>query len=474
MICIAGLWPGAALAQSPVTVTIDAEAPGAAIPDDFIGLSFEISNVLPDTNGNYLFSAQNKPLVSLFTTLGVKNLRVGGGTAEMPAYAVPGPADIDKLFAFAQATGVKVIYTFRLLNGDMTQAAALAKYMEQHYAAQIAFLSIGNEPDWRSYHNKDPKITNYPSYLSRWREFSAAIIEAAPTSKMAAPDTGSNYPVPNALDTDYNGESWTQRFASDEKNSGFLVAVLQHDYVGQGAKAVSIQTAIDAMLSKNWVVTNYPALYDNILARVQREDFNYRMTECNDYTGGVDGASNAFASALWALDYMHWHAAHRALGVNFHNKRWIFTDTIYPGPSGDFQINPKGYGLKAFDLGSHGSIKPVAIANPEGINLTAYAVGSADKLYVTLINKSHGVGAREAHVTIVSPGMARNVETIFLTAPNGDVTARTGVTLGGASITSDRPWLGKWESLASEKPGQCLVKVPAASAAIVKISTDKI
>src|SRR5580698_1923263 len=50
---------------------------------------------------------------------------------------------------------------------------------------------------------------------------------------------------------------WTQRFADDEKNSGILAAILQHDYVGQSAKGVSVPTAIDAMLSPDWVTVNY-------------------------------------------------------------------------------------------------------------------------------------------------------------------------------------------------------------------------
>lgn len=40
-------------------------------------------------------------------------------------------------------------------------------------------------------------------------------------------------------------------------------------------------------------------------------------------------------------------------------------------------------------LGSHGYVEPVAISNPRNINLTAYAVGDAHDLYVTVINKTH-------------------------------------------------------------------------------------
>ncbi len=295
LICAGAIWAGAALAQSPVALAVLATSPGIAIPADFSGLSFETSNLLPEKKGKYFFSAENKPLISLFTTLGIKSLRVGGGTAEIPKYAVPGTADIDKLFEFAQAAGVKVIYTLRLLNGDPMKAAALAKYIEQHYPAQLTCFALGNEPDWNLYHKADARITDYPSYLSRWREFAATIVQAAPSATFGGPDTGSNHPVPNAEDTDFNGESWTRHFADDEKGSRIVVAAFQHDYIGQNARGVSVEMAIDAMLSSKWMTEDYPALFNHVLARVEVEDgLLYRMTECNDYTGGVDGASNAF------------------------------------------------------------------------------------------------------------------------------------------------------------------------------------
>jgi hypothetical protein len=272
----------AARAQSPLVLTVDATARGAAIPRDFTGLSFETSNLLPDANGNRLFSAENKTLINLFRNIGIKSLRVGGGTVDIPRYAVPGPADIDSLFAFAKAADVRMIYSFRLLNGDKTNAAVQAAYIWQNYRPQLDAFAIGNEPDWKSYHNKDPKITNYPSYLADWRDFAQTIIASVPGAKFSGPDTGSNYPVPGATDTRHDGESWTQRFADDEKDSGILSTVFQHDYVGQSAKGVSVPAAIDAMLSPDWVTVDYPALYENVLAHVVADGLPYRMTECND------------------------------------------------------------------------------------------------------------------------------------------------------------------------------------------------
>lgn len=478
-------------AQSPVTVKVQPPTAKAAIPDDFIGLSFEITNLLPEKNGTYQFSAENRPLVTLFREAGIRNLRVGGGTSEpksanradIAKLLIPGPKDIDQLFAFADAADLRIIYTLRLLHGDPASAVAIAKYISEHHAQRLDSFQIGNEPDWHAYHTydgrpMDPNIfetvsgepgSAYPSYLAKWRAFAAAIREAVPNAKFSGPDTGSNYPVAGGKDTGYHGKSWTENFALDEKDSGLLTAVLPHDYVGQSATGVSIPTAVEAMLSREWVHTNYPALYDHVLARVQATGLPYRMTECNDYTGGVDGASNAFSSALWALDYAHWHAAHGAIGLNFHNKRWIFTDTIYLAPTGEYQVNPKAYGLKAFSLGSHGRGAPVTITNSDDVNLTAYAVADETGCTVTLINKEHDAGARDVIANLVAPLPTTRAEMISLVAPNGDVRAKSGVTLGGGTITNDHPWSGQWTSLPPSADGRWSVKVPAASAVVVKL-----
>lgn len=469
---------------SPVVVSIDAQADGSTIPDDFCGLSFESSNLLPDKRGKYLFDGDNADLIALFRTIGIRNLRIGGGTADLPQYRVPGPADIDHLFAFAEAADVKIIYTLRLLNGSLKQDAEIARYIQQHDASRLVCFEIGNEPDWHSFHTspghaRDPKIvesvpgspgTAFPSFLADWNEFASAITRAAPGAKFTGPDTGSNYPVPGTPDTDFNGQSWSLLFARAQKDSGRLLFVAQHDYVGQGAGGVGAATAIASMLSKEWVNKRYPLLFDHALEPVQKEGLSYRMTEANDYTGGVDGASNAYASALWALDYLHWHAAHHAVGVNFHNKRWIHTDTIFPDASGKFGFNPKAYAIKAFEIGGHGIPMPLSSSNTNDVNLTAYAVRNGRTLFVTLINKEYGPGAKDAAVTIRAQGITGHAVGMALTSPGGDITARTGITLGGTLMNTDS-WNGKWTDLNPCENNQTTVQVPAASAVVVKLDS---
>jgi hypothetical protein len=163
--------------------------------------------------------------------------------------------------------------------------------------------------------------------------------------------------------------------------------------------------------------------------------------------------------------------------VNFHNKQWLHTATIVPDPDAageGYAITPKGYGIKAFTLGSAGRVKPVAIGNADGINLTAYCVGGRGEDYITIINKTHGAGAADAAVTIVPPGpglQGAAAMTLAGGAP-GDATG-AGATLGGAVITGDIAWNGRWSALPADARARISLTVRATTAAIVRIRTRR-
>jgi hypothetical protein len=456
-----------------------------------------------------LFRPENRSLVTLFRNMGLGNLRIGGGTVDqlLPAgTGSDGFSGIDNLFAFAAAAGVKIVYTLRLLSpgtepaGDLKAIHARATgHIWSRYRENLASFAIGNEPDWHAFHSYrghplDPAIyeevpgvpgSAYASYLTRWRGIADAIADAAPGAPLSGPDVGAYTKQTYTPDPD-SGVSWTERLARDEGDGGRIAEVTQHYYVGGSPGETTAQQAISNMLSPQWVngtaigtqpenttYTPYPWLYENNLAPVIAAGLRYRLTESNDYLGGVPGASDAFASALWALDHLHWFAAHGATGVNFHNKRWLRTGTIVPDPSGggDYVINPKGYGIKAFTLGSAGQVKPTRIQNPDGINLTAYCVGGADRDYVTVINKAHGASAGDAAVTIIPPGRAgREVQVMALAGGQPGDARGTGATIGGATITRDTAWDGKWSPVVTDRAAGISLTVKATTAAIVRLS----
>jgi hypothetical protein len=493
----------------PVTITVDPKAPGSVVPEDFAGLSFERGALSPgnaDVAG-YLFSPANTSLVTLFRNLGLRSLRIGGGSVDelIPAgTGSDGFTGIDNLFAFAATAGVRVIYTLRLLSPaagpveDLQSINAhVAGYIWGRYRENVASFAIGNEPDWHTLHTYaehpvDPAIyeqasgvpgTAYPSYLTRWRSLAEAVGAAAPGAPLCGPDTGDYTKLTYTPDPS-TGRSWTERFAIDLPCPQ-ITEITQHHYAGGAPGTTTARQAIGNMLSPEWVSGTaigtqpadttyipYPWLYVNNLAAVLATGLRYRMTEANDYLGGVPGASNAFASALWSLDYLHWWAAHGAAGVNFHNKQWLFTDTVIPDPAapGGYAATPKGYGIKAFALGSAGRVKPTQTAKPDGLNLTAYCIGTAGDDYITIINKTHGENAADAAVTILppSPGPHR-AQVMTLASGERKDAAGTHATLGGAVITGDTDWQGTWNALRAAPRAGIRLTVSAATAAIVRI-----
>lgn len=445
-------------AQSPVTVTIDTQSPGCQIPDDFSGVSIftETQKLGHRGSRGNLFSASNIQLITLFTNSGIHHLRLGAtGSAHSDSPNLD-HSDIDSLFAFAKATDIKVIYSLHALDG-----AATAKYVWDHYRPWLDCFAFDNEPDGRALGGgSGAEAGNFAGYMAEWNAIAHSAMNAAPGAMFTGPDAA--------------GRALSPRFANAEKNAGTLAFVTQHTYIGGNPrkhKITSAEQAIDNMLSKEWDLNNYPALDHQVVLPVMKDGFLVRLTESDDYTHGVSGASDAFASALWALDYMHWWAAHNARGVNFQNTEWLATDTFRPDASGNYQINPKAYGIKAFDLGGHGRVDPVVVGNADDLDLTAYAVRSATDLYVTIINKEHGTGARTAAVSIRPQGFSTgNVQAMFLQAPDNNAGATSGITLGGAAIVNDAPWHGQWSVLDPPADAPCVVTVPATSAVVVKIS----
>ena len=491
------LFAASSRAQSPVSLTIDTTAPNISIPPDFSGLSIETGSLRygnAGVAGNWMDDSTQWPqalhaqMITLFDNLGIRNIRVGGGSVDANN-VIPTNSDIDAFFRFVKATNLSVIYSLRLLNGSISQDTDIAKYVWSNYHQHIKNFAIGNEPDFHSYHSypghivdstiyeTDPGVAGsaFPSYLARWETFAAAVKTAIPDVKLGGPDSGSNYPIPGGANTYFDGLPWTVQFADSTLSLGDVTGIYFHDYVGQGAGGTP-QSMADAMLSATWDTTYYQELYEATCVPVLHDGLSYRLTESNSFSGGLTGGSTSFATALYSLDYLHWWAEHDASGVNFHNKQWVLNDTIYMGSNGNYHINPMGYGIAAFNIGGHGKVDSVTVTNPDNVDLTAYAVqDSSGKLFVTIINKEHpstrpfAPAPQNAIVSISANGFPDTASVMYLSAPERNVLAQGGMTLGFEPIRNDLPFVGKWSPIDSVESGHYVVRMPMTTAAIVRI-----
>jgi hypothetical protein len=464
------------IAQAPVAITVDRTAAGVALPADFSGFSYEVKVLLPGADGVRYFRADNPRLLALFRTLGIGSLRIGGNTSDRDARELPKQADLDSLFAFAQAANVKVIYCLRLRNGDATAATATVKYIMDHYAPLVDSFSIGQEPSAYPVEKVDTRPAGermgaavekfpYASYRDQWKTFADAIIAAVPNVRFCGPSV-------------HNNGTWARRFIADFGTGHHVALVTEHLYAGgAGQKLASAEIGRDRMLSDDFTRA-YQKLYDSFVPDAKAAGLPFRLEEANSYfNGGALGASNTYSSALWGLDFMFWWAAHGAAGLNFHTGDRVSMNNDFQAPryaafvskADGFEVRPLAYAIKAYNLGARGRIVPVNVTNPANLNVTAYAAIAPDgAVFLTIINREHGAEAQEA--TVVLNGFNANApaRALWLRQEASDVAATTGVTLGGAPITSAGAWKGNWEPLASGTESRS-VKIPAASAVIVEL-----
>src|ERR1039457_7226998 len=163
-----------ALAQTAVTVTVNSTysniTASKPIVPDFAGLGFEAA---AERSGNagvsgYFLTPSNTQLIILFQQMGVRNLRLGGGTADgcgtpIPQYYDPPDfarsPDINQAFEFARSADVNVIYTLRMVNHKKcfipdlaSQDARYARFIWNHYQSHLLAFSFSNETDFHSAH----------------------------------------------------------------------------------------------------------------------------------------------------------------------------------------------------------------------------------------------------------------------------------------------------------------------------------
>jgi hypothetical protein len=455
--------------QATITVTPDWSAPQTPIPDQFSGLSFETQLLLPNHDGIRYFRPDNQPLIQLFKTLGIKHLRIGGNTADNPAIDIPGNDDIDSLFAFAHAAGVKVIYTVRLKG--QTDAAAIipiVKYVQDHYAGDLDCFALGNEPS--VYFKQYPADQQYAKYKELWGKMTDQIEQAVPGVMFCGPNVDRHY-------------EWTVNFTKGFGASGKVKEINEHAYVGLSAKKVTdVVAAREKMLSDDWVKL-YQGVYDGFVPAVLEAKLPYRIEETNSFfNGGKEGASDTFTAALWGLDYLHWWTRHGAAGINFHTGDKVAAGAdsavcryaAYTSTMNGYDVHPVGYAIKAFDLAAHGQMMALNTQSSGNLNVTAYGtLGSDNALFITVINKEHGADGRDAGINI-NPGKPYiHGQAVFLANASHDIADKTGITLGGTAINEDGTWTANWTALQSpSSAGQLTLTVPAATAAIIKLTEN--
>jgi hypothetical protein len=404
------------------TVTVDRATTIGAIPSAFVGFSYEKGHLLDG-----FFTASNAPLVSLFKRIGPSILRVGGNSVDKTEWSTfdggapsgdagPPPvitqAEVDGLAAFAKAADWKVIYAVNMKESTPSVAADEAAYASSALGSALYGFEIGNEVDLYTSTLQSP-TWSYATFKTQWENYANAIrARVGATATLTGPASAYKY------------TAFTVPFASDEAHS--IELLTQHYYRASGKDPTS---TIDLLLAPD------PALIRMLDALAAAAHTNaipngYRLAECNSYYGGgAPGVSDAYGTALWAIDFLFTNAIHGASGVNFH------TGGSGPGytPIADahgavVEVRPELYGMLLFTLAGQGAIYKTT--NDLGASFSAYAVAASDgSTSVVLVNRDR---TSTVHASVDAGAKVTTATAMALRGPALEAT--TGVTLGGASI----------------------------------------
>jgi len=450
----------------PVSVSVDPRvALGAAVPEDFLGLSFELSSV-PEL-ADY---SSRGDLVGLLRSLGGGVMRLGGisadtETAWLTEGAPPtwvrttiGPQQLAGIASLARASGWRVLLTVNLGHYEPAAAAQEAQAAQSLLGASLEGIAIGNEPDRYVADGLRNTPWSFADYLTEVAAYRAAIAAAAPGVPIVGPDASSG-----GLSV-----SWVTEAATGEHPA----LLTEHYYPLTRCQAYA--PTLGDLLSP-LTRAHETAFLAQLAAAAHARGIPLRMAETNSVScRGQPGVSNVFASALWATDYLARAMTSGLVGINFHDligEPESYSPLVAADPeqlaTGALHANPEWYALLlARALLGDQPIRTNVAGGDRTLTAAAFASASGN-VHIVLVN-FQPTGARQRIVRLRLPRPFRAGPILRLSAPG--LRAKTGVTLGARAVGSDGTWhAGAALARVSGPSGALELSMAAGSAALVTL-----
>jgi hypothetical protein len=399
------------------SLTISGTSAGT-MPDRFVGLSYEKGDFATER----LFNGGNNALAAMFQLLGNGVLRIGGNSVDKTLWTAAGlgmtsgqvaPADVTALAAFIKLTSWKVLYAVNLATSTPQLAAAEVAFVQSALGSALLGFEIGNEPDLygSTYFTTG---WNLSAFEARWSSFRTAILAQTPSAVITGPASASS------------PTTWTAPFAQ-YATSQQISLLTQHYYRANGQLATSTAALL---ITPD---TQLPKTAQPVQAAAQAIGVPWRMAETNSYyNGGASGASDTFASALWAIDHLFTIALNGGSGVNMHGGNNGPYTPIQTSGATVIGAKPEFYGLLMVAMTGQGTLLQTSLS-VGGLNVTAYAVqNSPGALSLLIVNKD---STQNLNLTTTLNSAHATVK--ILTLAGTGLTATTGQTLGGASISNN-------------------------------------
>lgn len=467
--------------DAPTVVSVGARAVGRPIPPGFVGLSLEFQAVAEYAGGDP--ARVNPLLVRLIRNLAPGQapvLRIGGDSTDSSWWPIPGvrpPAGVSHALtpawlritrALAAALQAKLVLGVNLAADEPGLAAAEARAFESGIGRRrIEAIEIGNEPDlyardpWYRTRAGEVGFARAPGYslgafIADFRRFAHAL-RGLPLAGPA-----------------FAWLPWMGGLGDFLATDPGVALVTFHRYPLRRCRqsAASPLYGSIANLLSGFASAGLAEPVARFAAMAHAHGRPFRVDELNSVScHGMAGVSDAFASALWALDTLFELARAGVDGVNIHT---------FPGASYELftfrrdggrwsaVVEPEYYGLRLFADAAPAGARLLEVSSPAG-PVKAWATRAADQtLRVVLINEDRRLPRT---VRVKPPGSAGVANVQWLTAPGAAATA--GVTLGGRRYSTPT-YTGRLQgrarpSFALADAGGYLINLPTASAALLTL-----
>ena len=454
--------PATAAPQQSLTITVDPTQPGRVIPQDFVGLSFEV---------NQLHRTWTDPrrgnVATLLRNLGVGNLRFSANQVDQtawmpdpskptPSWAVKGqrvvPDDLSRVGRLAAATGWSVDLGVNLGHCDPAAAADQSAAAAARIGPGLRSIQIGNEPNFfiLSAADGSRRAYNPQWYVRDATTYRKAIRAAAPDVRIEGPDTvsaGIGVPPFDAAAWPVLAEQWLRAYVSA---FGAQSRVLNQHYYpfvnvtrvgvpGSAARAVGALPTVDRLLEPTTQAKQLTFLRE-FATVARRAGLEPRLSETNSVAKeGREGVTNSFGAALWTVDYLLAAAREGVTGVNLHNQVddcQSYPVFCFPDPasrtSDTARVNPNYYAALLVSQVAGGRVLPVTTSGKA--HVTAYAVRMPSGQIKVIVTNLHR--RFRGPVTVRIKGAdAGNASVQRLTGPS--IYAVNGAKFAGSTVSTD-------------------------------------
>jgi hypothetical protein len=431
-------------------ITINNPATNISLNSSFAGLSYS-KQIIPTG----LFQAHNTAFVTICKRLGPTLVRMSADDTGSIRWdptgkgGTPGQlsrTDINDLAGFLEATDWKILYGINLGRNTVASAVDEAAYVSQALGDHLYGFEIGNEPENFAANGIRPAGYDFADYQADWEPYAKAIRARLPNALLTGPASANM--------------KFINPFSSTDASLASLLTL--HYYRGRGIYPTS---TLAELLAPNPDLTARLATTRN-LALSGLMSRGYRVAECNSFSdSGVPGASNAFGSALWAIDFLFQLAQAQTTGANFHGGGDLasgYTPIADDNLGSVVSVRPVFYGIQLFSMMANGVLMDTEVSVPSS-TFSAYAVANPTSSSVVLNNKDT---VDTVSATLIFGRNVRMVSTYLLTAPSLESTSQ--VTFGGAPINSDGSWTPESNTVYSVLDHDVTVNVPPGSAMLIQ------